>query len=308
MSQMTSCQPNERSISLPVVIDSHAVAYEWADHLWILINRFSERKTLVYKISIEHEMTLVSELPMMSATVVGCEDQLVVTGSNMNGKPVFIGINSEGEQLWNHTLSEVNPIIWPVASCGDEISIAWQEGTNTIETGLLNLSNNKFEPHESIDVNSSPAHLHSWKDKLHVIWMDTNRIHEMEVSSNEATILDRNEGYADNFTLGFADGKKYYVWANQDHVYFKVFGEMELTSVEIENSKGGELMAISGGEPLAWIQRSEPDIDANLSWNSILVSPAHKLYEVNEYVYAVSFWNKSIVVVHASRIDIIQNK
>ena len=308
MSQMTSCLDSEKTIPLPVVIDSHAIAYEWNDALWLLINRFSEQKTHVYKITQDHKIVLVSKLSMMSSTASSCDDQLIITGSNSVGKPIIIAINAEGEQIWNHVLSEMNPITWPVTSCGDELLLTWQESIDTLEVGSLNTKTNVFQRQSQILVETPPLTLYAWKNHMHSIWLDNKQIHDMDVSKNEKSLIERNGDYADNFTMGIADDNLYYAWATKDQVSLKFSEEKKVQSVKVENASGGDIIAVSGKEPLIWIQRADMDIDENIIWKSALVIPGKEIYKINEYVYAVSWWQDKIVVVHPNRLLILQKK
>ena len=305
---MTSCLNSEKTIPLPVAIDSHAIAYEWNDALWLLINRFSEQKTHVYKVTQDYEIALVSKLSMMSSTASSCDDQFIITGSNSVGKPIIIAINAEGKEIWNHVLSEITPITWPITACGGELLLSWQESTDTLEVGSLNTKTNEFKRNSQIKVETPPLTLFAWKNYMHSIWLDNKQIHLTDVSKNEKSLIERNGDYADNFTVGIADDHLYYAWATKDHVSLKFSEEKKTQSVPVENASGGDIIAVSGKEPLIWSQRADMDMDENIIWKSVLVIPEKEIYNINEYVYAVSWWHDKIVVVHPNRLSILQKK
>lgn len=305
---MTSCLDSEKTIPLPVVIDSHAIAYEWNETLWLLVNRFSEQKTNVYNINLDDEITLVTELPMMSSTVVSCKNELVITGSNSIGKPLIIAINSEGGQIWSHVLSEIDPITWPVTSCGKELLLAWQESIDTLELGNLNTKTNAFIRQSKVKIKTPPVTLYSWKNHIHGVWLDNKQIHDIDLSKKQETIIDRNGEYADNFVLGIANDSVYYAWATPDLVKFKFSEGGKIQSVKVKNASDGEITSVSGEVPLIWIQHQNPSIDDDINWESDLVIPGTEIYNIKEYVYAVSWWQGKIVIVLPSRLVILQKK
>ena len=308
MSQMTSCLDSEKSIPLPVEIDSHAIVYEWNDTLWLFINRFSEQKTHVYNMNKAYELALLTELSMMSSTVVSCKNELVVTGSNSEGKPVIIGINSEGDQIWSHFFSEINPITWPVTSCGNEMVIAWQESINTLEVGILNTKNNSLQSQTKVNIETPPVTLYSWKNHMHGIWLDRNQIHDIDLLKNQETIIDLDGVYSNNISFGITNDLPYLGWTTKDWVYFKYLEGGTIESVKVENLTTGEMSVISGTAPLLWIQSQSLDLDESRNWKSVLVVPGMDVYNVNGYVYAVGWWQNKIVVAHSSKLVILHQK
>lgn len=308
MSQMTSCFHFEKSIPLPVEIDSHAIVYEWNDTLWLFINRFSEQKTRVYNINTTYEIALLTELSMMSSTVVSCKNELVVTGSNSEGKPMTVGIDSDGNQIWSHAFPEINPITWPVISCENELVIAWQESIETLEVGSFNKKSDTIFRQSKIEIGAPPVSLYSWKNHLHGIWLEHDKIRHIDLLKNQETSVELHGERPNAISFGIANELSYFGWTTKDSVHFKSGEGSEIPSVKLDQTASGEMTAISGTAPLIWIQAQSLDIDENRNWRSVLVVPGMDVYNVKGYVYAVSWWKNKIVVVHPKQLLILNSE
>lgn len=292
----------KKAIALPLAVESHAIAQEWNEELWLLINQPGRKKSQVLKVTSSHELQVISSLPIIAASVIECDQQMIITGANPNGQPIVFGINSEGEIIWKYSFSGVVPITWPLAACGDRVMLAWQQTPDKIETGLLDPKSSKLLLRDPVIVQSQPAKIFAFKDKLLVGWSEKTGIHIIKLLAEQEQVLLSNEVQADAFSVGECKEGIYFGWRIGNHAYWLLPFTKLPSRIDLGNINGGTFNLVKGGDPLIWVQKSVYGIDGDLQWTSNLISQKRNSYTVEGYVYAVLWWNQMLVIVNQSKL------
>ena len=133
----------EKTVSLPVAVETNAVLVSWKESLFILTNSIAKRETFVFKMSDSFTFEKIKTLHILSTSAFIFESQMIVSGSDNDGKAIIVAINFSGEILQKVPL-EITPSIWPMVGGTDKIYVAWQEKADEIKRGILNFNNSEI--------------------------------------------------------------------------------------------------------------------------------------------------------------------
>ena len=306
MSQTTPCLQLEKMILLPVSVESHALAQKWQEDLWLLINQPGDRETQLLKITSSHRVEIIAALPILAASMTNCNQQMIVTGSNAEGRPLVIGLDAQGRLLWEYLFSGPEPTTWPVAACGPMPTIAWQQTPDKIEVGMLDMKSATLFRKPAITVGAPPAKIFSWKNKIWGVWAEKNGLHIVDLAEAIERVVLTDGIYANEFSIGQSSEGTYFGWTAGNQAYWLLPETSLPTSVVLENAAGGTFSLISGEAPLIWIQKSKEGLDGNLEWESTLVLQDTKPHILDGFVFIVSWWQQRVVVVNQSRILLLK--
>lgn len=306
MSTTANRLPLQKVLSIPETVDSHAIAQQWGDELWLLINKPGTQKTQLYKINTALKVNFIAVLPILSSTLSCCSEQMLVTGSNKQGQAVVIGVDALGQVKWQYVFSGSPPIIWPVAACGEKPMVAWQTTANEINWGLLDTESSTMDEQKVISIESSPVKLFSWKDRLWVIWMENSSLKILDLY-NAAEKAFPGTNTINEFSMGVCTQGVYFGCISGDNITLHLPANLASSPVYIDSDPNGTFDLISGDMPLIWSQQSRHDIDGNRQWKSTLTQPDSMPFYIDDFVFTVAFWEQQIVVVQRSSMLIIDN-
>lgn len=293
----------EKTIALPIVVETHAVLIDWNDELWIMINSVQNKETFIFKLNLSLSFDKIINLPLLSNSATICKNKLFIMGSNFEGKPVIISINNLGE-IQNEINLEVTPTIWPVITFAHKIFIAWQENSTEIERGNLNIETTKIDKLPSISISNPPAMLFPLKKMILASFSEKNKVHLINLGSNEVSQLDISQQIA----VGETSDSVFYGWLEKDNVCLKFLEKDKQVNFKIEKASLGNLKAVSGREATLWIQKQEMTIDDDYKWKSIIIQENIDPLEIEGFVYTVGSWGDRIVVVQNSEIILLKKQ
>jgi hypothetical protein len=291
----------EKTISLPIAVETQAIVITWNEELYILINSAANKETFVFKLNTSLSFEKIARLPLLSTSATICKHQLIVIGANSEGKPLVIAINNSGE-IQKENILEITPTIWPVMACSNETIIAWQENATEIERGYFNVETNKIEKLPSISVSNPPAIIFPLKEEIVATLSEKNKTHLINLTSGEITNLDISQPMA----IGKTINSIFYGWLEKDTVSLKFLKNSKEVNFHLKNASLGKLNAISGKEATLWIQKQETEIDNDYQWNSAIIQENTAIFEIEGFIYAVGSWNDKIILIQSSRLILLK--
>ncbi|MBK5212346.1 MAG: hypothetical protein JJE55_01645 [Flavobacteriaceae bacterium] len=292
-----------KTISLPIVIETHAVLVCWDEVVYILINVLANKETILFKLNASLDFEKMAQLPLLSTSATICKKQLIVTGADFEGKPMIIAINNSGEIQWQNTL-EFTPTIWPLTTCSNKLFIAWQENTNQIERGNLNLVAHKIERLSPISVSSPPAILFPLKETIFAAISEKNKTTLINLISNKIANLDISQ----QITIGETTDAIFYGWLEPNTVFLKFLKNDKLVDFPINKASLGKLKAISGKEATFWLQKQESTIDEDNKWQSVVIQENTDVFEIDGFVFSVIAWKDSLAVIQNSKLILLKKQ
>ena len=302
MPQTTSCLQLQKMIPLPVSVESHALAEEWEGELWLLINQPGNHQTQLLKITSAHAIESIAVLPIIAASMTCCDQQMIISGSNADGRPLIIGLNAAGLLLWEYVFSDISPIVWPITGCGLAPTIAWQQHPDKIELGVLDTNSATLLRKPAFNVEVPPAKIFSWKNKVWGAWADKGTLHVVDLVEDDERVIATDGFHANEFSVGQTREGVYFGWTAGNNAFWLLPESPSPGIIDIENIAGGTFCLISGGEPLGWIQKSKQGIGGELEWESTLVFADLTAHTVDGYVFTIAWWQQQVVVVSQSKI------
>ncbi len=287
----------EKTVSLPVAVETNAVLVSWKESLFILTNSIAKRETFVFKMSDSFTFEKIKTLPILSTSAYIFEGQIIVSGSDNDGKAIIVAINFSGEILQKIPL-EITPSIWPKVGGTDKIYVAWQEKADEIKRGILNFNNSEIEQIQQIQVENPPAKLISVPKTLFTIISEKNKTIVIDLITNEQHSLNISQ----SITVGQSNEDIYFGWMESNTVCLKFQHSEEKHCVASKNANTGKLQAVSGNEVTLWLQKQEMDIDGNYQWKSAFIQKDVEVFEIDNFIHTVGAWNGMLVAVQESKI------
>lgn len=291
----------EKTISLPIAVETHAVLIDWNDELWIFINSVERKEASVFKLDSSFFLKEYTSLPLLITSATLCKKEIVLSGANIEGKPLIIAINNSAEIQSLNTL-EIIPIIWPVTACSNKTFIAWQENTNEIERGNLNMETSKMEKLPAISVSNPPAMLFPLKETIFAVISEKNKTLLFNLINNEISNLDISQP----ITVGETIDTIFYGWMETHAVCLKFLKNGKQVNFPINKASIGNLKAISGNVVTLWIQKRELQMDDSYQWKSTIIQENTEMFEIDGFIYAVKSWNDRLVLIQNSRIILLK--
>ena len=293
----------EKTIALPIAVETHAVLIDWNDELWIMINSVQNKETFIFKLNLSFSFEKIINLSLLSNSATICKNKLFIMGSNFEGKPVIISINNLGE-IQNEINLEVIPTIWPVTTCSNKVFIAWQENSTEIERGNLNIETTNIDKLPPISISNPPAMLFPLKETIIATILEKNQTRLINIITQEISNLDISQQIA----VGETSDSVFYGWLEKDNVCLKFLEKDKQVNFKIEKASLGNLKAVSGREATLWIQKQEMTIDDDYKWKSIIIQENTDAFEIEGFVYTVGSWGDRIVVIQNSEIILLKNQ
>lgn len=301
MTENNSALKIEKTISVSTAVETHAVLIDWNDELWIFINSVERKETSVFKLDSSFFLKEYTPLPLLITSATLCEKEIVLSGANIEGKPLIIAINNSGE-IQSLNILEIIPTIWPVIACSNKIFIAWQENANEIDRGNLNLETSKIEKLPAISVNNPPAMLFPLKETIFAAISEKNKTQLVNLISNEISNLDISQP----ITVGETIDAIFYGWLETNFVCLKFLKEDKQVNFPMKKASLGNLKAISGNEATLWIQKRELQMDDTYQWKSTIIQENTEMFEIDGFIYTVKSWNDRLVLIQNSRIILLK--
>lgn len=287
----------EKTVSLPVAVETNAVLVSWKESLFILTNSIAKRETFVFKMSDSFTFEKIKTLHILSTSAFIFESQMIVSGSDNDGKAIIVAINFSGEILQKVPL-EITPSIWPMVGGTDKIYVAWQEKADEIKRGILNFNNSEIEQIQQIQVENPPAKLIAVPKTLFTIISEKNKTIVIDLITNEQHSLNISQ----SITVGQSNEDIYFGWMESNTVCLKFQHSEEKHCVASKNANTGKLQAVSGSEAALWLQKQEMDIDGNYQWKSAIIQKDVEIFEIDSFIHTVGAWNGMLVAVQESKI------
>lgn len=293
----------EKRISLPVLVETHAILITWNEELFVLINSVANKETLVFKLNNAFTLEKITALSILSTTAVICDNQMIVSGADSEGKPVIVAINSAGKILWKKSLN-VTPSIWPIVVCGEETYIAWQEKPDEIKLEKLNLDTKKIVHLHSITIENPPATLHPLPKTIVAVISEKNQTAVVDLITNQKSSLKIPQP----LVIGQTDKNIFFGYLEKNTICLKYQNEEKPHYVSVKNALSGKLKAISGSEAALWILKQEMTIDGDYQWKSSIIQENTEVFDMEGLVYAVATWNKVLAIIQDSKIVILKKQ
>tara|TARA_R110000823_G_scaffold315579_1_gene448349 strand:+ start:133886 stop:134803 length:918 start_codon:yes stop_codon:yes gene_type:complete len=293
----------EKTVSLPVAVETNAVLVSWKESLFILTNSIAKRETFVFKMSDSFTFEKIKTLPILSTSAHIFEGQIIVSGSDNDGKAIIVAINFSGEILQKVPL-EITPSIWPMVGGTDKIYVAWQKKADEIKRGILNFNNSEIEQLQQIPVENPPAKLIAVPKTLFAIISEKNKTIVIDLITTEQYSLNITRP----ITFGQTDEALFFGWVESDRVCLKFQHSDEKYCVASKNANIGKLQAVSGNEVTLWLQKQEMDIDGNYQWKSAIIQKDVEAFEIDNFIHTVGAWNGMLVAVQESKIIFLKKQ
>ncbi len=301
---LTSNLHQEKVIALPIAVETHALATEWNDDLWVLINQPGEHQTALLKVTPDYTVTLVGKVPTLASSSALCGEELIISGSDSVGNVVILAINSSGSILWQHSPDINKPTTWPEVTCDTHPLIAWQDKPASVQWGVLNPANGSLERWPENKVGQPPAKLYAWRETLLAAWAEMGELHILDLRKGSEQVVPVDEGRVADFSVARSKNGIYYGWTAAGKAYWML--PPSTTFYPLPHDSHGTFNLISGGPPLVWVQESEDDIDENLNWKSTLIPADSHPHSVSGYVFAVTWWQQKVALVQQSNIILLK--
>ncbi len=301
MTENNSALKIEKTISLPMTVESHTVLVDWDDELWIMINSIQNKETFIFKMNASLSFEKMVSLPLLSTSSTICKNKLIITGSNFEGKPKIISLNNLGE-IQEEIILDHTPTIWPVIACSNKIFIAWQENANEIDRGNLNMETSKIEKLPSISVKNPPAMLFPLKETVFAAISEKNKTQLVNLISNEISDLDISQP----ITVGETSNSIFYGWLETATVCLKFLKKDKQINFPMKKASLGNLKAISGKEATLWFQKRELQMDDTYQWKSTIIQENIEMFEIDGFIYTAKSWNDRLVLIQNSRIILLK--
>ncbi|KJJ38919.1 hypothetical protein [Aequorivita vladivostokensis] len=293
----------EKTVSLPVAVETNAVLVSWKESLFILTNSIAKRETFVFKMSYSFTFEKIKTLPILSTSAYIFESQIIISGSDNEGNAIIVAINFSGEILQKIPL-EITPSIWPKVGGTDKIYVAWQEKADEIKRGILNFNNSEIEQLQPIPVENPPAKLIAVTKTLFAIILEKNKTIVIDLITNEQHSLNISQ----SITVGQSNEDIYFGWMESNTVCLKFQHSEEKHCVASKNANTGKLQAVSGSEAALWLQKQEMDIDGNYQWKSAIIQKDVEIFEIDSFIHTVGAWNGMLVAVQESKIIFLKKQ
>tara|TARA_R110000822_G_scaffold224281_2_gene357329 strand:- start:147 stop:917 length:771 start_codon:yes stop_codon:yes gene_type:complete len=245
----------------------------------------------------------IKTLPILSTSAHIFEGQIIVSGSDNDGKAIIVAINFSGEILQKVPL-EITPSIWPMVGGTDKIYVAWQKKADEIKRGILNFNNSEIEQLQQIPVENPPAKLIAVPKTLFAIISEKNKTIVIDLITTEQYSLNITRP----ITFGQTDEALFFGWVESDRVCLKFQHSDEKYCVASKNANIGKLQAVSGNEVTLWLQKQEMDIDGNYQWKSAIIQKDVEAFEIDNFIHTVGAWNGMLVAVQESKIIFLKKQ
>jgi len=293
----------EKTVSLPVAVETNAILVSWKESLFILTNSIAKRETFVFKMSDSFTFEKIKTLPILSTSAYIFESQIIVSGSDNEGKAIIVALNFSGEILQKIPL-EITPSIWPMVGGTDKIYVSWQEKADEIKRGILNFNTSEIEQLQQIPVENPPAKLIAVPKTLFAIISEKNKSTIIDLITNGQHSIN----IAQPITVGQADEALFFGWVESDRVCLKFQHSEEKYCVASKNANVGKLQAVLGSEATLWLQKQEMDIDGNYQWKSAIIQKDVEVFEIDNFIHTVGAWNGMLVAVQESKIILLKKQ
>ncbi len=287
----------EKTVSLPVAVETNAVLVSWKESLFILTNSIAKRETFVFKMSDSFTFEKIKTLHILSTSAFIFESQMIVSGSDNDGKAIIVAINFSGEILQKIPL-EITPSIWPKVGGTDKIYVAWQEKADEIKRGILNFNTSEIEQLQPIPVENPPAKLIAVTKTLFEVLSENSKTTVFDLITNEKHTVNISQP----LTVGQENEAIFFGWGEKDSVCLKFQNKEEKYCVVSKYANTGKLQAVSGNEAVLWLQKQEMDIDGNYQWKSAFIQKDVEVFEIDNFIHTVGAWNGMLVAVQESKI------
>ncbi len=306
MTSLTACWQVKQSIPLPYRIETTAIVQQWQDDLWLLINQAGPKQTKVLKINTNGTVEEVASLPLLASSIAICGTNLLVVGANADGQPTLLSLTPTGTIAWTYIFPEAKYLQWPVAACAPAPIVAWQQQAGQIEVGQYDLAQQSMISlpplalaNDQVQLRAEAAHL--WVTQptdagTEIIDLATPNRDRISILGKEKSSL----------RIGDTPAGIYFSWVAGREVYFQGPGTAEPTVIaDFANKTNGLLQVRSGGAPLLWLQNQTTSIDGETGWQSIIKTPTATKYQVDDFLFDVTWWNQNIAIVKATGVFLL---
>ena len=101
-------------VALPVAAETAARLVALGDELRVLVNVAEKGYTAQMRVTRNRQVRMLAPLPLMVGGACGCEDGMIVTGSDEQGEPLIAAIADDGIVSWLTKLEGEMPLRWPI--------------------------------------------------------------------------------------------------------------------------------------------------------------------------------------------------
>src|SRR5688572_28253752 len=105
-----------KRISLPVAVQMAAWLVPTAGDLHLWINA-DGGETNQLRLSASLELETLPKLDIVSGGVVTCEQEFILTGTDLYGQPIVLGVTPDGTEVWRTTVTGPKPTVYPNPYC-----------------------------------------------------------------------------------------------------------------------------------------------------------------------------------------------
>ncbi len=287
------------AIALPIVVDTAALAISMEDGLHLLVNRPGSVETLHFRVLQSYQVEQVSALPLVGTGVVGCGQQIIVTGADSSGFPQVLCVNLDSKVAWHFEVDDLIPIHHPVPGCTPQPVIAWQRDHGNLEVadcgpaGVIRRG--------TFRVGGPPLEIAFGHEMIWSAWATPAGI-RLAGFGQAGLSSEIPASFASDLAVGAYPEGVCLVWTQSGtNLFGHVLADGRLAApleeINLEGAAGGKLALVPGPEPLVWAQRVEIREGESPDWTSALVFPGSLPIRIDGLVHAVAWWNEVVVIV-----------
>src|SRR5262245_33532687 len=101
----------------PVAVQTAAWLVPLDDALYLWINGPDGGETTQLRINAKRQIDELPMLDVVTGGVVHCQREFILTGTDLSGQPVVLGVTYEGKEVWRTVIDGTLPTMWPSPHC-----------------------------------------------------------------------------------------------------------------------------------------------------------------------------------------------
>jgi hypothetical protein len=287
-----------KRIELPIAVQFAAWLVPTADDLYIWINAGGS-ETNQLRLNETRELEMLPKLNIVGGGVAACRREFILTGTDLYGKPVVLGVNGDGTEQWRTTVTGAKPTAFPVPYCIGQPLIVWQ--TEPLKMHIAQMQSGALEHLHTVDIGMPPVRTTALDNTLYVVWANKGGIDGLAIDTGSIKPFHTTMPYPATLAIGTAHENLYVAWKQRDANFIAALtddrtGIHEPIEIDMKKSRGGKFHLVSGQQPLIWIQHLDNENAADGRWSSALAIPQHPPLYIDGQIYRIAWWNDLLVV------------
>ncbi len=296
------------AIALPVMVDTAALAVSMEDGFHLLVNHSGSWETFHFRVRQSYQVEQLSALPLVGTGVVGCGQEIIVTGAGSSGFPQVLGVNLDSKVAWHFQVDDLIPIHHPVPGCTPRPVVAWQRDHGNLEVADCGPAG--VVHRGTFRVGGPPLEIAFGHDRIWSAWATPTGI-RLAGFGQDGLSSEIPASFASDMAVGAYPEGGCLVWTQSGtNLFGRVLADGRLAAppeeIDLDGAAGGKLALVPGPEPLVWAQRVEIREGESPDWTSVLVIPGSLPIRIDGLVHAVAWWNEMVVIVGSETMHFLQ--